>query len=61
MLYQEIARDETQTIDGPGRTRIETLSEVGFELTEAELELAVGGMPPASSGTCTEPGACDDD
>jgi hypothetical protein len=42
------------------QTRIDDLSEVGYELSEEQLRLAVGGLRSDSAPACTQPGACDD-
>ena len=41
------------------RASIEDLSPVGYELSEEHLRLVSGGM--RSSGTCCDPGMCDDE
>ncbi|MDJ0620553.1 MAG: hypothetical protein QNJ63_28100 [Calothrix sp. MO_192.B10] len=46
------------------RTRIDDLSTIGVELSEADLRNVSGGLPigrKRSAGSCTEPGMCDDE
>ncbi len=45
------------------RTAIDDIAIEGQELSEENLRLVSGGMRPGggSSGSCTEPGMCDDE